>query len=207
MHVRLVALFASFALASLGCSSLDDSPDALDVRAPDLDCSGCFVVNAALAVTGTSVFVGSYAGLQERAILRRLAGGKWSTLLDSERHGAMRQLWSTDRDLYFQAGDGVQHMDLESLESEPIEVQGNVVWSAAPDDIVVFDHGVAHVYDGQGWHDQTAALGVPVAVTGQARSELYVLDADGVIAHAQGESFVRLTEQPSFDGERYLDHG
>ena len=156
-------------------------------------------MNAALAVAGTSVFVGSYAGLQERAILRRLAGGKWSTLLDSEHFDAVRQLWSTDRDLYFHASDRILHMDLQSLESEPIEVKGSVVWSAAPDDIVVCDQGVIHLYDGQGWHDQPVALGKPVAVTGHAHGELYVLDADGVIAQAQGESFLRLAEQPPLE--------
>lgn len=188
MRIPLLSLVAALAVSA--CASLDEPSLDIDLSAPDVGCGGCYVVNAALAGAGSSLFVGGYTTASaDRGLLRRFERGAWKTLTKSESLGSIRQFWATERELYLAARSGVHRLDLDTHELTPLEMQGQIVWAAGVDRPAVFDAGVAHFFDGEGWVDEPLPIEAPRAVTGSARSNLWVLGQDGAIARSSGAAF------------------
>ncbi|HKP60159.1 MAG TPA: hypothetical protein VJV78_25720 [Polyangiales bacterium] len=194
MRITLLLLVAVLAVPA--CASLDEPAPDIELSAPDVGCGGCYVVNAALAGAGSSLFVGGYTDLTERGVVRRFERGAWKTLTNSESLGGVTQLWATERELYVAALGGVHRLDPQTHELTQLEKQGRIVWAAGVDRPAVFDAGVAHFFDGDGWVDEPLPIEAPRVVTGSARSNLWVLGQDGAIAHSSGDAFTSLDEQP-----------
>lgn len=190
------ALLFSLTIACLGCDSLADSPRSPETRAPGLDCGSCYVVNAALATLGESVFVGGYVGDTNRGVLRRFSSGKWTSVELGSPLSAIQQLSAADDALYLSADQRVFRLGLASGGLEALDAQGKLVWAGADAALVVFDEGVARRANADTWSELPTELGDPAAVSGKDQDHLYLLDTSGEIAQASETGFSRLSEQP-----------
>src|SRR4051794_26615992 len=131
-------LLLCFTFACLACDSFASSPNSPATRAPKLDCGDCFVVNAALATRGESVFVGGYVGDTNRGVLRRFADSAWKNL-ELGAVSAILQLSAAEDGVYLSAEGRAHRLDLATDTLEALDARGARVWASASDDVLVFD--------------------------------------------------------------------
>jgi hypothetical protein len=190
MSSRLLGCLGLLVLAAAGCSSTD--PGNATNLSPDVDCGGCYVVNAVLTGNGPDLFVGGYIDSGEIGFVRRFENRAWSTVSESARLGSVRSLWAgPDAQLYLIAGDKAQHIDLVERELTDLRVEGTVIFGFG-DEIFVLGEGTAHHIAGEERDELALDIGTPAAITGLSSSSLYALGSDSRLAHYDGESWTEL---------------
>jgi hypothetical protein len=156
-----------------------------------------------LTGSGDSVFVGSYTGDDGGGFLRSVEKGLWTTLTQTDNGHTITQLWADSQQLYyvvsgFQDRAEVRRLNLDTQQTETLDVNANLVWSHSETDIAVFALGTVRQFDSTRtrWNERRMSIGKPVAVAGRSRDALYVLGSEGAIAQADGPAFIELHEQP-----------
>ncbi|MEY4580329.1 MAG: hypothetical protein RL701_5032, partial [Pseudomonadota bacterium] len=177
LRLRTLPLsLVSLSLCALACGSSDDETN---LRAPHIGCEGCYVVNAVLTGSGDSVFVGSYTGDDGGGFLRSVEKGLWTTLTQTDNGHTITQLWAASQQLYYVVSDfqnraEVRHLNLDTQQTETLDVSANLVWSHSETDIAVFALGTVRQFDSTRWNERRMSIGKPVAVAGRSRDALYV---------------------------------
>jgi len=189
-------------LALAGCSAVDREPDESRPLAPEPDCGDCYVVNAALAGAGATLFMGGYFGdgTASEGFVRAFESGAWSARLDGRSLGAVRSLWAaSSHELYLIAGGNLQHLDLDVRQLDDVGIAGTVVWGSARDDVWVLGAVTAQRFDGDGWNEEPLPLADPIAVSGSSAADVFALGAEGTIVHYDGEAWTEVEPAPTPD--------